>query len=131
LVGAALIVDTYIVILDWVPRLYTDILHTNFEWARKISYTRWYYGLATFFAIWTAVTLFLAQPAELLVWGGVLNFLAWPIMHAAAIYISFRMLPRVFRWSRPGLIWLVVGLVITAIYTYLAVWYIGVTFKLF
>jgi hypothetical protein len=41
------------------------------------------------------------------------------------------MLPRVFRWSRPSLIWLVVGLVITAIYTYLAVWYIGVTFKLF
>jgi hypothetical protein len=52
-------------------------------------------------------------------------------MHVAAIYVSFRMLPRVFRWSRPSLIWLVVGLVITAIYTYLAVWYIGVTFKLF
>jgi hypothetical protein len=61
----------------------------------------------------------------------VLNFLAWPIMHVAAIYVSYRMLPRVFRWSRPSLIWLVVGLVITAIYTYLAVWYIGVTFKLF
>ncbi len=130
LVGAALIIDTYIVILDWVPRLYTDVLQTNFERARKISYTRWYYGLMTFFAIWTAVTLFLAAPGELIVWGGVLNFLAWPVMHAAAIYVSYRMLPRAVAWARPGLIWLVVGLAITAIYTYLAVWYIGVTFKL-
>jgi len=129
-VSAALIVDTYIVILDFVPRLYTDFFHTTFKRLRAKPYTWWYYVLVGFFAVWTAITLLLVAPGPLIIWGGVLNFLAWPVMHIVMLYVNYYKLPKYVKWIRPAPYWLVIGVVITAIYTYLAIWFIAVTFGL-
>ena len=129
-VSAALIIDTYIVILDFVPRMYTDFFHAAFKRLRAKSYTWWYYVLVGIFALWTAITLFLAAPGPLIIWGGVLNFLAWPVMHILMLYINYYKLPKLAKWLRPSSYWLIIGIVITAIYTYLAIWFIMVTFKL-
>ncbi len=128
-IAAMLIVDTYLVILDFVPRMYTDVLHTTFKSTRAKPYTWWYYVLVAFFSVWTAVTLFIAAPGELIIWGGVLNFLAWPIMHTAVIYVNYYKLPKIVKWLRPAIYWLIIGIIITTIYTYTAIWFIGVTFK--
>lgn len=133
LVVGFLIIDTYAVILDFVPRLYTDFLHTAFPKTRVKPYRWWYYVFVTFFFVWTCITILFVPPGPLLVWGGVLNFLAFPIMHIAMLYMNYYKLPKtVASWLRPKLYWLIIGIIITGVYTVTSIWYLSITIpKLF
>lgn len=124
---AFLMVDTYLVLLDFVPRLYTDFLHTTFPSTRKRSYRWWYYLFVNIFFVWTAITILLADPAVLIIWGGVFNFLAFPIMHFAMLYMNYYKLPKsIAPWIRPKWYWFIAGLIISIIYTATAIWYLSI-----
>lgn len=127
IVAAFLIVDTYAVILDFVPRLYTDFLHATFPQTRRRPYRWWYYLFVCIFFVWTAISILLAPPGPLIVWGGVLNFLAWPVMHFAMLYVNYYKVPKsICPWLRPKWYWLVLGLVISLIYTAICIWYLSI-----
>lgn len=124
---AFLLIDTYAVILDFASRLYTDFLHTTFPSTRRIPYRRFYYTFATIFFIWTAITVALADPAFLIIWTGVFNFIAFPIMHFAMLYMNYYKLPKaVAPWLRPKWYWLVIGVIISVIYTAMTIWFLSV-----
>lgn len=127
IVAAFLMVDTYAVILDFVPRLYTDFLHTTFPSTRKMPYRWWYYLFVVIFFVWTAISILLVPPGPLIVWGGVLNFLAFPVMHLAMLYMNYYKMPKhVCSWLKPKWYLLILGLIISAIYTALSIWYLSI-----
>lgn len=128
IVCAFLMVDTYAVILDFVPRLYTDFLHTTFPKTRGKPYRWWYYLFVCIFFAWTCISILLVPPGPLIVWGGVLNFLAFPVMHFAMLYMNYYKLPKaVCAWLRPKWYWFIIGLLISAIYTAMSIWYLFIT----
>jgi Mn2+/Fe2+ NRAMP family transporter len=124
-VAAMAMVDTYIVILDFVPRLYTEAIQITLRERVKRSYRRWYYILVTFFAAWTALTLLFARPGPLIIWGGVLNFVAMPILHVSMLYVNYHLLPKKSTYFvKPGMRWLVIGVLCACTYLGLAAWYL-------
>jgi len=125
-VAAMGFIDTYIVILDFVPRLYAEAIQVVAGGERGWSYRRLYYALVSFFAVWTGVTLLFAKPGPLIIWGGILNFIAMPVLHASMLYMNYRLLPRrAGEFLRPATRWLVIGIVCTAAYTALTAWYLA------
>lgn len=126
-VAAMLIVDTYIVILDLVCRMYSESILTHIPPARKKSYRWWYYALVGVFAVVTSTNLLIGDPATLILWGGVFNFIAMPVLYVAMLVINYYVLPKHGgNWLRPSMPWLIVGLVSTAVYIYLVLWYLQI-----
>jgi hypothetical protein len=126
-VCAFLMVDTYAVILDFVPRLYTDFLHTTFPTTRRKSYRWWYYLFVCIFFVWTSISILLAAPGPLIIWGGVLNFLSFPIMHFAMLYMNYYKMPKyICPFLKPKWYWLILGLIISVIYTAICIWYLSI-----
>jgi hypothetical protein len=120
-------VDTYAVILDFVPRLYTDFLHTTFPTTRRKSYRWWYYLFVCIFFVWTSISILLAAPGPLIIWGGVLNFLSFPIMHFAMLYMNYYKMPKyICPFLKPKWYWLILGLIISVIYTAICIWYLSI-----
>jgi hypothetical protein len=103
LVGVACLYSTQLTLVDGVARSCADILHTNFEWARRHALNTWYGRIA---AAWIAVGIGLtylwqAIPAWVfLLSAGFFGGIAMALYTPLTLYINLRFLPPMARPSR-------------------------------
>ncbi|MEM3047754.1 MAG: Nramp family divalent metal transporter [Candidatus Bathyarchaeia archaeon] len=131
IIGAAFIADSWLGACDAVSRMHADFLFSTFRKLRKLTFRQWYYIWVGILTLSTCVTMVLVQPAELLLAGGILNFISMTIYCPVLIYMNYYKIPKtIAKWTRPGVGWLIVGIIVTIVYLALSIWYLGVTFKL-
>lgn len=125
LVAAAFLSDSWLGIVDAVSRMHSDFVRNFFPWAQKLSFRSWYYIFVAILTIISATTVQMAQPGELLLLGGVLNFIAMAIYMPGLIYLNYKVIPEKFpAWTKPANITFWIVSIITAIYVVLGIIYI-------
>ncbi|MCX7841238.1 MAG: hypothetical protein N2559_17505, partial [Anaerolineae bacterium] len=130
LVAAAFLSDSWLGIVDAVSRMHSDFFHHFFPWGQKLSFRSWYYIFVAILTIVSGTTVLMAQPGELLILGGVLNFISMAIYMPGLIYLNYKVIPEKFpAWTKPANITFWVVSIITAIYIVLGIIY--VLFRLF
>ena len=130
IIGFAFLGDTWVALADGLSRKYAEFFFSNFAWARKWHYRRWYYGWLFFLAAATVITIFLAQPGLLILIAGVMNIFAFAIFIPAYMYMNYVKVPKVFpEWVRPAKATMVVLFITWSIYLGTAVWYIALSPK--
>jgi hypothetical protein len=124
-IGFAFLGDTWVGLADGLSRKYADFFFSNFGWAKKWSYRRWYYLWLFFLAAVTIITIFLAQPGPLILIAGVVNIFAFTIFIPAFMYMNYFKIPKVFpKWVRPSALTMAALGVTWFIYLATAVWYV-------
>jgi len=130
ILGFSFLGDTWVGLADGLSRKYADFFFTNFAWARKWHYRRWYYGWLFFLTAATVFTIFLAQPGPLILIAGVINIFAFAIFIPAYMYMNYIAVPKVFpKWVRPAKVTMVVLFITWFVYLGTAVWYIALAPK--
>lgn len=126
IIAAAFIADTWLGACDAIARMHADFLSSTFKRLRAKSFRWWYYVWVGILTLATAITMLLVQPAELLLAGGVLNFISMTIYCPVLIYMNYYKIPKtIAKWTRPSNAWLLVGIIVTLVYVILSIWYLG------
>ena len=129
-IGFAFLGDTWVGLADGLSRKYADFFFSNFNWAKKWSYRRWYYVWLFFLVAVTIITIFLAQPGPLILIAGVVNIFAFTIFIPAYMYMNYFKIPKVFpKWVRPSDLTMAVLGITWFIYLATAVWYVALAPK--
>lgn len=130
LVAAAFLSDSWLGITDAVSRMHSDFFRNFFPWGQKLSFRSWYYIFVAILTVVSGTTVLMAQPGELLLLGGVLNFISMAIYMPGLIYLNYKVIPQKFpAWTKPANITFWIVTIITAIYIVLGIIY--VLFRLF
>ncbi len=130
LVAAAFLGDSWILIADAISRMHSDFVWHYFPWAQRWSFRTWYYIFVAILTVISCTTMLMTQPAELLLAGGVLNFIAMAVYMPALIYLNYKVIPSKFpAWTKPANITFWIVSLITAVYVILGIIYI--LFRLF
>lgn len=130
LIATAFLSDSWLLIVDAVSRMHSDFVFHFFPWAQRLSFRTWYYIFVGILTVISFVTMLGSQPAELLLLGGVLNFIAMAVYMPALIYLNYKVIPSKFpAWTRPAKITFWVVSIITAFYIIMGIIYI--LFRLF
>jgi hypothetical protein len=102
-IAAAFLADTWLATADCVSRIHLDALGAMFPKFAKRDQRPWYYGLVVLIAVVTSVTMYLDQPAGLLITSAIIGFAGTVIYSAALIVLNHRTLRRQLAPSlRPG-----------------------------
>jgi hypothetical protein len=102
-VAAAFLADTWLVTVDAVARLQTDILHIAFPGTRRVAARHLYYVFIALLTIITCLTMLLDAPGPLILTSAVIGFIGTVIFPAALFLLNHRLLaPLLPAWARPS-----------------------------
>lgn len=125
IVAAAFLCDAWLQLTDGYSRVQADFFYSNFKRAQKWHYRNWYYVFIGIFTVLTVVTMYFAQPAELILVRGVIAFLAMGLICPALVYLNYVLVPKAFpRWVKPHPITRAIMMLCTAAYILMALTYI-------
>jgi hypothetical protein len=103
IVAAAFLADTWLVTVDAVARLQTDILHILFPRTRRLAARHLYYLFIALLTVITCLTMLLDAPGPLILTSAVIGFAGTVIFPAALWLLNHRLLPRALpAWARPS-----------------------------
>lgn len=130
LIAAAFLSDSWLLIVDAVSRMHSDFVFHFIPGAEKIPFRTWYYIFVGILTVVSFITMLGSQPAELLLLGGVLNFMGMAVYMPALIYLNYKVIPQKFpAWTKPANITFWIVSIITAFYIIMAIIYL--LFRLF
>ncbi len=125
LAAAAFLSDSWLGITDGVSRMHSDFFRNFFPWGQRLSFRSWYYIFVAILTVVSGTTVLMAQPGELLLLGGVLNFISMAIYMPGLIYLNYKVIPEKFpAWTKPANITFWIVTIITAFYVVLGIIYV-------
>ncbi len=103
-IGVATLFSTQLTLVDGVARTMSDIIHTSFRPARKISESKWYAGWAIFMIVFGAGITFILEKAGVTDLGflfsaAYIGGFAMAVFTPLMLYVNLRHLPKS---ARPG-----------------------------
>ncbi len=122
LVAFATLFSTQLAIVDGVARTFSDILHVNFEWARRLPLAKWYVLIAGgYLVVGAMMALVKSIPAFIMLnFNACVGGLAMAIYVPLTLYVNLKHLPKA---ARPGAASILFMLAASALYITFAVWF--------
>ena len=121
LVGVACLFSTQLALVDGVSRSCTDILYTNFGWARRSPVSTWYARVAVGWIVAGIALTYLYEwipPIIFLLSAGFFGGIAMAVYAPLTVVINLRYLPPAFR---PGPVRIAVLVAVSVLYVSFAV----------